>query len=229
MNGATTWTEDSKTKQSADYTKRILKIYSRRKKLISYNFARFVADFNDTHFFCMVELTKRNVLMWLLFDVLISLLTVLQLSFSVWLFFSFFAFVVVSLLFSSFSRHFFSHIMKITFETRLNVTFGVLKKLMYNVTITFSMFFFLCCFSLQKPHRNKIQFICHFSVLVGTLIWLGPGTELLNCDFFGGLLAMTMTMMFENAVLTQLSFALDSHQHLYTITKHTYCRIFSAA
>lgn len=77
MNGATTWTEDSKTKQSADYTKRILKIYSRRKKLISYNFARFVADFNDTHFFCMVELTKRNVLIWLLFDVLISLLTVL--------------------------------------------------------------------------------------------------------------------------------------------------------
>lgn len=106
MNGATTWTEDSKTKQSADYTKRILKIYSRRKKLISYNFARFVADFNDTHFFCMVELTKRNVLMWLLFDVLISLLTVLQLSFSVWLFFLVFCFrrciVIVLIVLTSF-------------------------------------------------------------------------------------------------------------------------------
>lgn len=162
MNGATTWTEDSKTKQSADYTKRILKIYSRRKKLISYNFARFVADFNDTHFFCMVELTKRNVLMWLLFDVLISLLTVLQLSFSVWLFCSFSAFVVVSLLFSSFSRHFFSHIMKITFETRLNVTFGVLKKLMYNVTITFSMFFFSAVFLSKNPTEIKFNLFVIF-------------------------------------------------------------------
>lgn len=106
MNGATTWTEDSKTKQSADYTERILKIYSRRKQLISYNFARFVADFNDTHFFCMVELTKRNVLMWLLFDVLISLLTVLQLSFSVWFFFLIFCFrrciVIVLIVLTSF-------------------------------------------------------------------------------------------------------------------------------